>query len=53
MKMHQRAAKCCENSKASLEDAHGCVEMRSRDEHLAQNYVQKEVGGFQVSYKVN
>jgi hypothetical protein len=49
MKMHQCAAKCCENSKASLEETHGCVEMCSRDVHLAQNYVQKEVGGFQVS----
>lgn len=46
--MHQCAAKCCSDEKASLEDTHSCIEVCSRGVHTAQNYVQKEVGGFQV-----
>ncbi|ODN02214.1 hypothetical protein Ocin01_04470 [Orchesella cincta] len=45
--MHECAAKCCANEVASLEDTHGCIEKCSASVHVAQNYVQKEVGGFQ------
>jgi len=47
LRMHQCAAKCCGDTKASLEDTHSCIELCSRNVHMAQNYVQKEVGGFQ------
>ncbi|OXA56369.1 protein FAM136A [Folsomia candida] len=47
LRMHQCAAKCCSDEKASLEDTHSCIEVCSRGVHTAQNYVQKEVGGFQ------
>lgn len=46
--MHECSAKCCANETASLEDTHSCIERCSTNVHSAQNYVQKEVGGFQV-----
>jgi len=47
LKMHQCAATCCANERASLEETHSCIEVCSRSVHVAQGYVQKEVGGFQ------
>lgn len=49
--MHECSAKCCANEQATLEETHSCIEKCSGNVHVAQNYVQKEVGGFQVCSK--
>lgn len=45
--MHLCAAKCCEDSTASLDRVQQCVEKCSMPLHNAQNYVQGELEGLQ------
>ncbi len=46
--MHLCAAKCCQNESISLEQAQRCVEDCSAPVQAAQNFVQQEIGQFQV-----
>ena len=46
--MYQCSAKCCENSKATLEDVQSCIDTCSKDVNKAQAYLQNEIEMFQV-----
>ncbi|CAL1533683.1 unnamed protein product [Lymnaea stagnalis] len=45
--MYQCSAKCCQDSKASLEDVQKCIDNCSRDVNKAQAYLQNEIELFQ------
>ncbi|KAK3759829.1 hypothetical protein RRG08_028831 [Elysia crispata] len=45
--MYQCSAKCCENSKATLEDVQSCIDTCSKDVNKAQAYLQNEIEMFQ------
>uniref|UniRef100_A0A2C9K527 Protein FAM136A n=1 Tax=Biomphalaria glabrata TaxID=6526 RepID=A0A2C9K527_BIOGL len=45
--MYQCSAKCCQDSKASLEDVQRCIDNCSKDVNKAQAYLQNEIEIFQ------
>ena len=45
--MHLCAASCCQDSTASMNSVHACVENCTRAVNVAQNFVQNEMGQFQ------
>lgn len=45
--MHLCAAKCCQDSNASVDSVQNCVDRCSQPLTRAQNYVQHELGEFQ------
>lgn len=47
--MYHCSAKCCENTKASLEDVQKCIDECSKDVVRAQAYLQNEIEMFQVN----
>lgn len=45
--MHLCAAKCCDDSNASMDVVQGCIDRCSQPVNRAQQYVQKELGDYQ------
>ncbi|KAH9513203.1 hypothetical protein Btru_034366 [Bulinus truncatus] len=45
--MYQCSAKCCQDTKASLEDVQKCIDNCSKDVNKAQAYLQNEIELFQ------
>lgn len=45
--MHRCAARCCDNSNATLEQTHQCINSCSDDISKANNFIQTQLGNFQ------